>query len=152
MLQTSSIREYVMKKRGSYRKVSIANRFWPKVSKADNCWPWTGALDEHGYGRLNVKAKSEKAARVSWFIHTGAWPSQHVLHTCDNPPCVRFDHLYQGMPVDNAHDMMERNRHWSRRDPQAHLAHMRRMRQCVNPINHSGENSHRAKLTWEIIE
>jgi len=140
-----------MKQRRPYKKIPVADRFWPKVSKTDDCWNWIGALDQHGYGRLNVNGKSEKATRVAWSICNGSWPSMQILHTCDNPGCVRFDHLYQGMPADNARDMTERRRHWSFRNPDDHLAHMRRMRRCVNPLNHSGEKSHRAKLTWGII-
>ena len=35
---------------------------------------------------------------------------QHVLHHCDNPPCVNPDHIYVGTPQDNANDRDRRGR------------------------------------------
>ena len=34
----------------------------------------------------------------------------HVLHTCDNPPCVNPAHLYAGTQQRNIDDMWERDR------------------------------------------
>jgi hypothetical protein len=46
----------------------------------------------------------------SWFIATGRWPEGYLCHHCDNPPCVRPDHLYEGDALSNARDCVERGR------------------------------------------
>jgi hypothetical protein len=51
------------------------------------------------------------ASRVSWQIHCGEIPAGlQVLHKCDNPRCVRPDHLFLGTIADNVHDMLAKGR------------------------------------------
>lgn len=38
-----------------------------------------------------------------------------VLHSCDNPPCVNPDHLYEGTVLDNTKDRVNRGRQCDRR-------------------------------------
>ena len=90
-------------------KRTLAERFWSKVRKADGCWEWTGAATERGYGVLGRGERglgNEKAHRVSWMLHHGQIPDGlWVLHRCDNPKCVRPDHLFLGTSDDNIADM-----------------------------------------------
>lgn len=79
------------------------------VSSRD-CWEWTGALSR-GYGQITYFGKHFTAHRFALSvlrepIKPGAW----VLHHCDNRLCINPDHLYQGTPIDNRRDMLERNR------------------------------------------
>lgn len=92
-------------------------RFWLKVNKngpvpphrpeLGPCWLWTGARDRGGYGQF-----SGRAHRWSWLIHHGYRPGHglFVCHHCDNPPCVRPDHLFLGTASDNARDMVAKGR------------------------------------------
>lgn len=86
----------------------IADRFWPKVQKTDVCWLWIGATSA-GYGRIGRgRAKDHE---VSWELHNGPVPhGLWVLHKCDNPPCVRPDHLFLGTQSDNMKDAEAKGR------------------------------------------
>lgn len=93
-------------------RVSLEDRFWSKVDRQPfGCWEWTGAKAPHGYGALTVRRKVVRAHRVSWEMCNGPIGSNlNVLHRCDNPPCVRPSHLFLGTQLDNALDMMAKNR------------------------------------------
>lgn len=89
------------------------DRFWSKVKKSGGCWEWTGGTDERGYGRLwgDDQNRSLKAHRVSWELANGPIPDgMHVLHHCDNPPCVNPAHLWLGTHDDNMADMVAKGR------------------------------------------
>lgn len=92
-----------------------AARFWAKVDTSGPCWLWTGSLDTHGYGHLRVGPRIVLAHRLAWQFATGTWPDLHVLHTCDTPRCVRFDHLFLGTDADNMADCVTKGRYPSRR-------------------------------------
>lgn len=94
------------------------------------CWEWKGSRNLNGYGQISQGRRSEDgscrprpAYRVSYKIAHGEIPPRHsVLHSCDNPPCVRPDHLSVGTHKDNSADMVakRRSRNGERR-PQAKL-------------------------------
>jgi hypothetical protein len=88
-------------------------RFWSKVKKTDDCWVWTGKPDKDGYGVFyipNRKPRSKKSHRMSWELVNGPPGDMHVLHHCDNPPCIRPDHLWLGTDADNAADRARKKR------------------------------------------
>lgn len=86
-------------------------RFYRQVSKTDCCWEWTGTLKETGYGRFGLDGKALPAHRVAWELAYGAIPEgRWVLHHCDNPKCVRPDHLFLGTHKDNVEDMVAKDR------------------------------------------
>lgn len=90
-----------------------ADRFWALVEKGDGCWTWKGAADGYGYGCFQTKRKVEKAHRVSYRLATGQPAGDlDVCHKCDNPPCVRPDHLFLGTAGDNVRDMVAKGRHF----------------------------------------
>lgn len=89
---------------------SPEERFWRKVTKGDGCWEWGGSTNQHGYGQIKIAGKPVKAHRFSWALHFGDPGDLNVLHTCDNPPCVRPDHLLLGTHADNMADMVAKGR------------------------------------------
>jgi hypothetical protein len=58
----------------------------------------------------NLLGYSVGASQVAWFLYTGKWPTLWILHKCDNSRCLRYDHLYQGTPSDNAKDRVNPTR------------------------------------------
>lgn len=97
--------------------------FWDRVAKGHGCWEWQGARDGYGYGALSVNGRVELAQRFAWEITHGPISAGFVVrHKCDNPPCVRPDHLELGTRRDNQQDMVQRGR--SARGEKNHLARM----------------------------
>ncbi|HYF40922.1 MAG TPA: HNH endonuclease signature motif containing protein [Ramlibacter sp.] len=76
------------------------------------CWEWHLHRDRKGYGRAVDAATGEVLAhRISWIAHHGPIPKgMHVLHRCDNPPCVNPEHLFLGTNDDNAADRHAKGR------------------------------------------
>lgn len=91
--------------------LSLQERFDGYVDKSGDCWLWTNYRDKNGYGRLNINNRPILAHRISWELHCGEiTPEEHVLHRCDNPPCVNPAHLFLGDQVANNADMMAKGR------------------------------------------
>ncbi len=98
--------------------MNFQDRFWAKVQKpsGDGCWFWTGARNKLGYGLFGVGRRSELAHRVAYKLVYGAIPEGALLrHRCDNPSCVRPDHLLPGDNLSNMQDSVERGRRASRK-------------------------------------
>ncbi len=86
-------------------------RFWNKVIKTNHCWIWSGCT-VRGYGRVNTGNAIQYAHIVSWELCNGPVPKgMCVCHSCDNPPCVRPEHLFLGSNVENWNDMRNKCRH-----------------------------------------
>ena len=116
--------------------------FWGRVTKGapDECWPWTGSTNEHGYGSVRRARRLVKAHRMAWMLTTGEalTPDIHICHRCDNPPCCNPAHLFRCDYVLNTADKVAKNRqskgaarsaalrgslptgdaHWTRRTPE----------------------------------
>ena len=90
----------------------VAERFWSKVKKQPNgCWEWQAAKTRLGYGRFAPEGTTVKAHRVSFELCKGPIPDgMHVMHSCDNPPCVNPEHLSLGSNQDNVNDREAKGR------------------------------------------
>ena len=87
------------------------DRFWSHVRKTDKCWVWTGVPANHGYGQFRVGDKKKLVHRLSWEMANGPIPDGLcVCHHCDNPICVRPEHLFLGTKQQNHDDMLAKGR------------------------------------------
>ncbi len=93
---------------------SLVCRFLDKCDRPKRgCWEWTAYKDSEGYGRVTIGGgHSTYAHRLSWRLWRGEIPrGLCICHKCDNPGCVRPDHLFLGTPKDNVHDSITKQRH-----------------------------------------
>lgn len=95
--------------------VPLAERLWRRVDRSGDCWEWQGCRHPtRGYGQIGRGGKGAglvETHRASWEVTYGPIPAGlFVLHSCDNPPCVRPDHLSLGTPADNVRDMQSKGR------------------------------------------
>lgn len=89
--------------------------FWEQVDKTGDCWPWTRSTDSRGYGSLGRNGKTARAHVVAYELYNGAPAANHVLHSCDNPPCCNPAHLRDGTHAENMREAKERGRFLQRR-------------------------------------
>lgn len=90
-------------------------RFWQRVSIGgiNECWWWQGHKRADGYGIFKGFSgrKDRRAHRYSYEQFVGPITNGlHVLHRCDNPPCVNPKHLFLGTQADNTRDMHNKGR------------------------------------------
>jgi hypothetical protein len=106
-------------------------RFEAKFAKRgpDECWIWSGATNDDGYGLFVVKGRSFKAHRFAMMMASEVEIPACVLHRCDVPACVNPRHLFLGTHSDNMRD-----------------------REAKGRANHPrGEHSGQSKLTEENV-
>lgn len=98
--------------RGGHNALATEEKLWPRVAKGgpDECWPWTGPVNEWGYGTITVDGRRQGTHRAAFFLANGRWPEPICRHTCDNPACCNPAHLIEGTHADNNRDMVERGR------------------------------------------
>ena len=95
-----------------YKARPLWERLWAKIDASGDCWLWTGARQRSGYGRIMVsKGRFDLAHRVSYRLTRGEIPEgMFVLHSCDNPQCVKPAHLFVGTQADNMRDCRAKGR------------------------------------------
>jgi hypothetical protein len=97
--------------KGWKRSDTIESRFWPKVHKTDGCWLWMASGTDDGYGQLKFQGKRMYAHHISVILSGRKIPNGFVVcHACDNPRCVRPDHLVIGTMSDNQQDSRKKGR------------------------------------------
>ena len=96
--------------------MNIIKRFSEKIkfNPETECWDWTAATYNDGYGIFRLSGAGGgvcRAHRFSWEAYNGKIPEGLcVLHKCDNRKCVNPKHLFLGTKKDNTHDMISKNR------------------------------------------
>ena len=115
---------------------SFADRFWARVDRSGDCWPWLGAT-RGGYGAFSVSRSYPRGAHViAYELTNGAIPPGKQLdHLCRNAICVRPSHLE---PVTSRENTM-------RGDGQASKNARKRFCLRGHPFTEDNTYRHRAK-------
>lgn len=85
------------------------SRFLSRIKRGPGCWEWIGPRERLGYGLFIKDKRKYRASRVSYALYVGTVPDHlSVCHHCDNPSCVRPDHLFLGTQRDNMMDAVRK--------------------------------------------
>jgi hypothetical protein len=89
---------------------NLIQEYAHRISKTPSgCWQWTGYRSQAGYGVIHRRGRSFLTHRLAYEAAHGAIPQDaQVLHKCDNPRCVRPDHLEVGSVRKNIRDAVRR--------------------------------------------
>lgn len=148
--------------------MEISFQFWNSVDKngpiqphtpeLGQCWIWTGFCDRDGYGKMNVHREKRYCHRFAWEDKMGPIPEGMLIcHKCDNPPCVRLDHLFIGTVADNNRDAHKKGRaavgdnHGMRKHPEKAARGDRSARRKHPESYGVGEDHPTSKLTKEDV-
>jgi hypothetical protein len=92
-------------------RLPMLEKFSQQVRVTDGCWEWTGLKDKDGYGLFPYMGIQHRANKIALELDGRPVPTgMYACHHCDNPPCVRPDHLYPGTPKQNMADAVARKR------------------------------------------
>ena len=101
-----------MKPRGWRRETDRDAQLFDRAAVLDDaCWEWTGYRNRKGYGQIKADGRMVATHRQAFLLRRGPIPEgMHVLHRCDNPPCVNPDHLFLGSNDDNVAERVRKGR------------------------------------------
>lgn len=91
----------------------LRKRLSAKTRVGPGCWEWQGLKDKDGYAITYNRDTDNHVhvARLVWSLSRGIIGDEmQVLHHCDNPACVRLEHLFLGTHTDNMRDKSQKGR------------------------------------------
>jgi hypothetical protein len=135
----------------SHKRPTLTDRLWSRVLKGADCWEWQGGRTPHGYGRLYYQGHYQLTHRLVYELTYGPIPDGIlVCHHCDNPCCVRPDHLFLGTQSDTMRDMTMKNRHGWQTHPDSYRGVNHWLRRYPERIRR-GEDVPNARLTEDKV-
>lgn len=99
----------------TYAQRPDIDRFWASVSRSDGCWVCgLRRGDKYGHAQFTFRVDGKQyhcyAHRFVWLLTYGDPTGTFVLHSCDNGPCVRPEHLFLGDQDANMKDAASKAR------------------------------------------
>ena len=95
------------------------------INNSTGCHEWTGWRDAEGYGSICINRERFRAHRIAFSLSSeDDIRGMCILHKCDNPGCVNFEHLVLGTHKDNMADKKSKGRqsggdtHYARTSPE----------------------------------
>lgn len=90
----------------------LPDRFWSKVNRKGDtdCWEWTAAKDEKGYGLFRFNGRVIRAHRLVLISLGHDMVGMQSMHSCDHPPCCNPGHLSPGTLQENQIDSVRKGR------------------------------------------
>ena len=101
---------------GVMQTIDLPSRYWAKVDQSSECWIWTGARNDSGYGVIGsmqkITGRSHEYAHRLMFWHSGQTlrEGEVVDHSCGRGKdgCVTPAHL---RPLKSEQNQREGHRH-----------------------------------------
>lgn len=95
-------------------RYELDERFWSKVDKSGDCWLWTAALNDKGYGSFwdKVNRRQIPAHRASYEGHHARILGRGLCvdHICHTRNCVRPKHLREASNKQNSENRRSASR------------------------------------------
>lgn len=120
----------------------LPDRLVSKLEMGD-CWRWTGAKDQDGYGSIWWEKRKQRVHRVVWQMLVGPIPNTlQIDHLCRVRSCANPDHLdvvsrrtnhrrspfYGGSHCPKGHPYDEANTYWLAGERSCRTCHRERQR------------------------
>lgn len=94
-----------------YKKQKLQSILLRTITTESGCMEYQGNINQKGYGKVCVFGKTKHTHRHVWELLNGELPNAlHVLHKCDNRPCINPEHLFLGTDLDNMRDSINKGR------------------------------------------
>lgn len=94
---------------GEFRE-DYLHRAMQNVNKYE-CVEWPHSRNASGYGTMGYEGSSHLVHRLSYIWFVGPLVGEEcALHSCDNPPCFNYLHLFKGDRIANNEDKLRKGR------------------------------------------
>ncbi|MDE2104192.1 MAG: HNH endonuclease [Patescibacteria group bacterium] len=92
-------------------KITLNKMLQDMSEEYEGCIAWKGRRTEFGHGQFRFAGSIWFAHRAAWVCSNGDIPKgMQVLHKCDNPWCIKLEHLFLGTQADNIADAIAKGR------------------------------------------